>query len=69
MGQRNSRLGRGLGRIVDGPARTNPEIARTLEPELQALMGYASGGFYAPLLGEESSEIRPIEHAVRGRPT
>ncbi len=51
-----------------------PEIARTLEPELQALMGYASGGyglgFYTPPLEpEESSEVHPIEHAVRGRST
>ena len=48
-----------------------PEIARTFEPELQALMGYASGGyglgFYTPPLGpEEGPEVHPIEHAVRG---
>jgi hypothetical protein len=50
-----------------------PEIARTLDPELQALMGYASGGyglgFYTPPLAtEEGREVHPIEHAVR-RPT
>jgi phytanoyl-CoA dioxygenase PhyH len=47
-----------------------PEIARTLEPELQALMGYATGGyglgFYTPPLGpEEAPEVYPIEWAVR----
>ncbi len=47
-----------------------PEIARTFEPELQALMGYASGGyglgFYTPPLSpEEGPEVHPIEHAVR----
>jgi ectoine hydroxylase-related dioxygenase (phytanoyl-CoA dioxygenase family) len=46
-----------------------PEIARTFEPELQALMGYASAGyglgFYTPPLApEDSSEVHPIEHAV-----
>ena len=51
-----------------------PEIARTLEPELQALMGYASGGyglgFYTQPLGpEEGPEVHPIEHAVRRRST
>jgi ectoine hydroxylase-related dioxygenase (phytanoyl-CoA dioxygenase family) len=50
-----------------------PQIARTFEPELQALMGYASGGyglgFYTPPLGpEEGPEVYPIEHAVRGGP-
>ena len=46
-----------------------PDIARTLEPELQALMGYASGGyglgFYSPP-SLEDSDVHPIEHAVRG---
>ena len=51
-----------------------PEIARTFEPELQALMGYASGGyglgFYTPPLGpEEGPEVHPIEHAVRAGPS
>ena len=51
-----------------------PEIARTLEPELQALMGYASGGyglgFYTlPLGPEEGPEVHPIEHAVRSSST
>jgi len=49
-----------------------PEIARTLEPELAALMGYANGGyglgFYTPPIGpdEETSQVHPIEHAVGG---
>jgi ectoine hydroxylase-related dioxygenase (phytanoyl-CoA dioxygenase family) len=48
-----------------------PEIARTFEPELQALMGYVPGGyglgFYTPPLGpEEGPEVHSIEHAVRG---
>jgi len=47
-----------------------PEIARTFDPELQALMGYATGGyglgFYTPPLGaEEAPEVYPIEWAVR----
>jgi hypothetical protein len=47
-----------------------PEIARTFEPELQNLMGYASGGyglgFYTPpLSSEEGTKVWPIEHAVR----
>jgi ectoine hydroxylase-related dioxygenase (phytanoyl-CoA dioxygenase family) len=47
-----------------------PEIASTFEPELQALMGYASGGyglgFYTPPVSAEVvSEVHPIEHAVR----
>ena len=47
-----------------------PEIARTFEPELQALMGYASGGyglgFYTPPSApEEGSDVYPIEFAVR----
>jgi ectoine hydroxylase-related dioxygenase (phytanoyl-CoA dioxygenase family) len=49
-----------------------PEIARTFEPELQALMGYAHGGhglgFYTPPLGPDAaSDVYPIEHAVRPR--
>jgi Phytanoyl-CoA dioxygenase (PhyH) len=47
-----------------------PEIARTFEPELQKLMGYASGGyglgFYTPpLSAEDGTKVWPIEHAVR----
>jgi hypothetical protein len=47
-----------------------PEIARTFEPRLAALMGYANGGgglgFYTPPLGPEAApEVYPIEHAVR----
>jgi Phytanoyl-CoA dioxygenase (PhyH) len=46
-----------------------PEIARTFEPELAALMGYASGGyglgFYTPPSMTEGPEVYPIEHAVR----
>ena len=53
-----------------------PEIARTFEPKLQALMGYASGGyglgFYTPPSMEvDGSDVYPIEHAVgaeRARP-
>jgi hypothetical protein len=46
-----------------------PEVARTFEPKLQALMGYASGGyglgFYTPPSIEAGPEVYPIEHAVR----
>jgi hypothetical protein len=47
-----------------------PEIASGFNPELKALMGYATGGyglgFYTPPLGpEEAPEVFPIEHAVR----
>ena len=47
-----------------------PEIARTLEPELQGLMGYKTGGyglgFFTPPLGPEAApEVYPIEWAVR----
>jgi hypothetical protein len=47
-----------------------PEIARTFEPELQKLMGYATGGyglgFYTPpLSAEDGTKVWPIEHAVR----
>ena len=50
-----------------------PEIARTFEPELRALMGYANGGnglgFYTPPLGPGAApEVYPIEHAVGGDP-
>ena len=50
-----------------------PRIARTFEPELQALMGYANGGyglgFFTPPLGpEEGPEVYPIEAAMRGAP-
>ncbi len=45
-----------------------PEIARSFEPELQALMGYASGsyglGFYTPPDTREGPEVYPVEHAV-----
>lgn len=45
-----------------------PEIARTFEPKLQSLMGYASGGyglgFYTPPSIAEGPEVYPIEHAV-----
>ncbi len=48
-----------------------PEIARTFEPELKALMGYATGGyglgFYSPPLAPDGGpEVYPIEHLVRG---
>jgi ectoine hydroxylase-related dioxygenase (phytanoyl-CoA dioxygenase family) len=47
-----------------------PEIARTFEPELKALMGYATGGyglgFYTPPLAPDGGpEVYPIEHAVQ----
>lgn len=47
-----------------------PEVAREFEPELQALMGYASGptglGFYTPPLAPDNGpSVYPIEHAVR----
>ena len=45
-----------------------PEIARTFELKLQALMGYASGGyglgFYTPPSMEDGPEVYAIEHAV-----
>jgi hypothetical protein len=46
-----------------------PEIARTLEPELQKLMGYATGGyglgfFTPPTSVGEGSDVYPVEHAV-----
>jgi hypothetical protein len=50
-----------------------PEIACGFEPELQDLMGYATGGyglgfFTWPTTGEEGREVRAIEEAVgRGR--
>ena len=48
-----------------------PEIARTLEPELQALIGYAMAyyalGYYTPPLPPgEGPEIVPPEHALSG---
>lgn len=48
-----------------------PEIARTLDPELQALVGYAMGsyalGYYTPPLPPgEGPEVAPPEHALRG---
>ena len=48
-----------------------PEIARTLDPELQELIGYAVGqyalGYYTPPLPPgEGPEIVPPEHALRG---
>jgi ectoine hydroxylase-related dioxygenase (phytanoyl-CoA dioxygenase family) len=47
-----------------------PEIARTFEPELKALMGYGTGGyglgFYTPPQQGVGGEVHPIEHAVRG---
>lgn len=50
-----------------------PDVARTFDPELRALMGYASGayglGFYTPPLEPEAGpEVYPIEHAVGGTP-
>ncbi|MCC6919176.1 MAG: phytanoyl-CoA dioxygenase family protein [Alphaproteobacteria bacterium] len=46
-----------------------PEIARSFEPELAALMGYASGGyglgFYTPPGLADGPEVYPIEHAVQ----
>ena len=46
-----------------------PEVARTFEPELQALMGYATGGyglgfFTPPTSVAEGSDVYPIEHSV-----
>jgi ectoine hydroxylase-related dioxygenase (phytanoyl-CoA dioxygenase family) len=48
-----------------------PEIARTLSPELQALIGYAMGsyalGYYTPPLPPGAGpEIVPPEYALRG---
>ena len=48
-----------------------PEIARTLDPELQALIGYSMGqyalGYYTPPLPPGAGpEVVPPEHAVRG---
>ena len=48
-----------------------PEIARTLEPELQALIGYATGqyalGYYSPPLPPgEGPELVSPEFALRG---
>jgi ectoine hydroxylase-related dioxygenase (phytanoyl-CoA dioxygenase family) len=48
-----------------------PEIARTLEPELQELLGYATGqyalGYYTPPLPPGAGpEMVPPEHALRG---
>lgn len=48
-----------------------PEIARTLEPELQQLIGYAMGSyalgyFTPPLPPGEGPEIAPPEFALRG---
>lgn len=48
-----------------------PEIARTLEPELQGLLGYAMGsyalGYYTPPLPPgEGPEIVPPEYALNG---
>jgi len=49
-----------------------PEIARAFEPKLQALMGYASGGyglgFYTPPSIDEGPEVYAIEHAVGTTP-
>jgi len=47
-----------------------PEVARTFEPKLAALMGYANGGgglgFYTPPIGPQAaSDVFPIEHAVK----
>jgi Phytanoyl-CoA dioxygenase (PhyH) len=49
-----------------------PEIARTLEPELQELIGYATGqyalGYYTPPLPPgEGPELVPPEFALRGQ--
>ena len=49
-----------------------PEIARTLEPELQALLGYAMGNyalgyFTPPLPPGEGPEVAPPEHALGAR--
>ena len=51
-----------------------PEIARDLDPELQALIGYATGqyalGYYTPPLPPgQGPEIVPPEHALRGDAT
>jgi hypothetical protein len=48
-----------------------PEIARSLEPELQALLGYAMGsyalGYFTPPLGPgEGPEVAPPELALGG---
>jgi ectoine hydroxylase-related dioxygenase (phytanoyl-CoA dioxygenase family) len=48
-----------------------PEIARTLSPELQALIGYAMGsyalGYYTPPLPPgQGPEIVPPDYALRG---
>ena len=50
-----------------------PEIARAFEPELQALIGYASSGyglgFYTPpTASDEGRDVHPIEFAVRPPP-
>ena len=47
-----------------------PAVARTLDPKLAALMGYANGGgglgFYTPPIGPSAaSDVYPIEHAVQ----
>jgi ectoine hydroxylase-related dioxygenase (phytanoyl-CoA dioxygenase family) len=49
-----------------------PEIARSFPPELQDLMGYATGGyglgfFTWPTAGDEGREVRASEEAVRAR--
>lgn len=51
-----------------------PEIARTLDPQLQALIGYAMGsyalGYYTPPLPPgEGPEVAPPEHALTGEGT
>jgi hypothetical protein len=48
-----------------------PEVARTLEPALQALVGYSMGnyalGYYTPPLGPgEGPDIAPPEYALGG---